>query len=176
MNFFRWLGLTGIVTLLIVVSTAFAASKLDDTDWRVEITPEGATIPHHVDLIHFKEGNFLSVIFQRKGFSSSPYTHKSKSGMWEAKQTNEAAGELSWEGEIKGEALTGTLTWKKPDGSSVKHALVGGPAPPPEEEEAASPDAEKKTTVAGKTTAATKKTTAAAAKKVKSWTSCALNY
>lgn len=122
-----------VVVVLVFASVGLAAS-LDGTDWKVEITPEGATIPHHVDLIYFKGGSFTSAIFQRKGFSSSAYSGKSDA--WNVEQANEAGEALTWKGEIQGEKLTGTLTWKMADGKVVKNNLVGKPAPTPEEAEA----------------------------------------
>lgn len=100
------------------------AGALDGTQWRVEITPEGATIPHHVDRILFNEGKFTSKIFERRGFPSASYSGSASS--WSAEQTG-AEGELNWKGSIEGEALKGTLVWKQADGKVVTHALVGIP-------------------------------------------------
>ncbi|MBI4365183.1 MAG: hypothetical protein HY543_00015 [Deltaproteobacteria bacterium] len=125
----RWGLLMAICSMLGV--TAFAASTLVGTRWRVEITPEGATIPHHIDQIRFQEENFASAIFERKGFQASSYLQgKSPEGniMWDASQKSESEGDLLWHGEIKGDTMTGTLVWKQPDGKFVKHTLAGTPS------------------------------------------------
>lgn len=136
---------TGIIFLLSPM--ALAASPLDGTQWRVEITPKGAEIPHYIDRLGFKEGKFTSVIFERKGFLSSPYTLTDKKGgpiVWEVKQKSEAEGDLSWQGELKGDAMSGTVSWKQADGTVVDHTFTGSPAkeepPTPEVTEPPAPE------------------------------------
>lgn len=134
------------VLFLAVSGIAFAAA-LDDNAWRVEITPEGSAVPHFVDQISFQKDSFNSSIFARKGFPSVAFTQsKDASGMtiWEANQQGKEES-LAWHGQLKGEEMTGTLIWKKPDGSSVTYALLGSPFVEETEEVAASAGAAPKT-------------------------------
>ncbi len=116
-----------------------AASPLNGTKWRVEITPKGAEIPWYVDQVRFEDGNFTSAIFARKGFSTSPYTLTEKGGgplIWEATQTSETEGTLSWRGELEGDSMKGTVIGEQPDGKVVNHTFTGRkvtepPAPKP---------------------------------------------
>lgn len=120
-----------VVMVVVSSATVVAASPLEGTKWRVEITPEGATIPHHIDRCTFQDGKFSSVIFERRGFTSVPFTAAEKAGgtvAVEMQQTSEAAGDLTWQAEVQGDALKGTLVWKQADGKAVTHALVGSPA------------------------------------------------
>src|SRR3989338_821833 len=110
--------LMGIIVFSVLSVSAFAGPSLDGTKWRIENTPEGAPIPHHIDRDIFGGGGFTSVIFERKGFPAASYTATEKGDVisWEVKQQNDTQGELVWQGEITGEALTGTLVWKQKDG------------------------------------------------------------
>ncbi|MBI4374595.1 MAG: hypothetical protein HY542_06935 [Deltaproteobacteria bacterium] len=150
----------GVVVFLLAGVLSWAASPLDKTEWRVEITPEGAAIPHHVDRILFKDGVFTSVIFERRGFPTTPYTASKKGGgsvTWKSKQKHISDGTLVWEAEISGDALNGTMVWEKPDGTVVKHALVGGP---PLEETAEAGAAAPATTPGASTTSTVKRSAA----------------
>lgn len=128
MIFLRWF----LIVIAFMGSLAtFAASPLVGSRWRVEITPEGETIPHHVDQLRFQEQNFTSAIFERRGFPTSPYTQsKTADGsvVWDAMQASDTEGNLFWHGELQGEAMTGTLVWKKTDGTIINHSLAGSPA------------------------------------------------
>lgn len=129
MRLVRWMA--GIMVLSVAVAiVAVAAAPLDSTLWRVEITEDGSTIPQHVDRITFQDGKFTSAIYARKSFVPTAYTHTVKPDgpvVWDVEQKNDTAGELIWHGERKGDAMTGTLTWKQPDGKITKYALVGAP-------------------------------------------------
>lgn len=144
----RWMGwFTGVVVLSIWGGVALAASPLDETEWRLEITPKGAEIPWYIDRVRFHEGEFSSAIFERKGFRKSRYTAKKEGGsiVWEIMQTSEAEGSLAWHGELQEEAMKGTLRWTKADGEVVNHTFAGGkfvaePAPPEVTPEAPAPE------------------------------------
>lgn len=128
MRLVRWVA--GVIMVSMMVAVAMAAAPLDSTLWRVEITPEGSTIPQYVDRITFQDGKFNSAIFARKNIQPTPYTHAEKPDgflSWDVDQKSDTAGELTWRGMRKGDALTGSLIWKQPDGKVIKYAMVGGP-------------------------------------------------
>lgn len=131
-------GLIGLVVFSMLGGIALAASPLDGTQWRVELTPKGATIPFHVDRVRFEEGNFTSAIFAPKGFSMSRYTLTEKTGgaVWTTTQKSPTEGTLSWRGELKGESMNGTLSWEQPDGKIESYTFTGRKVtePPPEPE------------------------------------------
>lgn len=133
-TFSRLFGLVA-VTALFICATSVAAAELDGTEWQVDITPEGATIPHHVDRVRFENGNFVSVIFERRGFQPTTYnsTGAADAATWEVAQGDDTVGRLAWKGQIEGEKLTGTLMWTQPDGTVQQNALLGRPAPPLEQ-------------------------------------------
>ena len=121
----------GMVIFSIVGSVALGAPPLDGTQWRVEITPKDSEIPHDIDRLRFENGKFTSVIFERKGFLTVPYTLTGKVGgpnAWEAGQKSDTNGELSWHGELQGDAMKGTLVWKQPDGTVINHSFIGSQA------------------------------------------------
>ena len=125
----RWMSwLIGVAVFSILGSVALAESPLDGTEWRLEITPKGAEIPFYIDWVRFEDGNFTSVIFERKGFLTSRYTLTEKGDgpiVWEVKQKSETEGDLSWRGEPQEDAMTGTLRWTQADGTVIDHTLTG---------------------------------------------------
>jgi len=137
----RWMyWLMGVVILSVMGGVALAASALDGTKWRVEMTREGGVIPSFIDRVHFDDGKFTSAIFERKGFRSSLYTLTEDPGgpiIWEVKQKSETKGDVSWHGELKGDAMGGTAVWKQPDGTVISYTLTGRPGidEPPEPEQ-----------------------------------------
>ena len=127
----RWIyWLMGVVILSAIGGVALAASALDGTQWRVEMTPTGAVIPFYIDRVHFDDGKFTSVVFERKGFPSSLYTLTENAGgpiVWEVKQKSETEGNLSWHAELQEDAMDGTVVWKQPDGTVINYTLTGRP-------------------------------------------------
>lgn len=145
----RVLKIVWMVAFSMLSAVALAASPLEETEWQVEITQEGMTLPQYVDRLRFKEGKLVSVIFERKGFSASPYT-LTAAGVWKAEQKNDAVGNLTWHGELRGEKMTGTLVLKEPDGKVTNYALNGSPAVAVEEGETPAPEGTSLPTKKGK--------------------------
>jgi len=127
----RWLyWLMAVVIVSVMGGVALATSALDGTKWRVEMTPEGSSIPHFIDQVHFDDGKFTSAIFGRKGFQSSLYTLGKDTGgpiVWEVKLKSDSKGELAWHGELNGEAMDGTAVWSRSDGTVISYKLSGRP-------------------------------------------------
>ncbi|MGH7412122.1 MAG: hypothetical protein ACREJ6_13820 [Candidatus Methylomirabilis sp.] len=132
-------GFMGLVAVSVLASVALAASPLDGTRWRIEMTAPSIKAPAE-DQIHFEKGKFTSPIFEPKGFSASNYTLTEQDGaplIWETMQTSETEGTLSWRGELGGDIMRGVASWQKPDGTVVNYtftgrkAVVEAPAPAP---------------------------------------------
>ncbi len=136
----RWIyWLMGVMIISVIGGVALATSALDGTKWRVEMTREGSVLPSFIDRVHFEDGKFRSVIFERKGFQSSLYSLTENAGgpmVWEVKIKSETKGDVSWHGELKGEAMSGTAVWMQPDGTVLSYTLAGRPGidEPPEPE------------------------------------------
>ncbi len=127
----RWkFWLFGVVIFSVMGGVALAVPALDGTNWRLEITQKGAEVPQYVDRIRFTEGKFNSTIFQRHhGYLAAPYTVTEEAGssvVWGItyKSVTEA-GNLVWQGELKGNAMKGTLRWTQPDGTVVSYTFTG---------------------------------------------------
>ena len=126
----RWkFWLMGVAILSVMGGVAIAASVLDGTKWRMEMTPKGSSIPHFIDRVNFDDGKFRSAIFERKGFHSSLYTLTNSGGpiVWEVKLKSDTKGDVSWYGELNGETMDGTAVWTRSDGTVVSYALSGRP-------------------------------------------------
>ena len=147
----RWkIWLIGVAILSVMGGVAIAASVLDGTKWRMEMTPKGSSIPHFIDRVNYDDGKFSSAIFERKGFHSSLYTLTKNTGgpiVWEVKLKSDTKGDVSWYGELKGETMNGTAVWTRSDGTVISYALSGRPgidepAEPEKKSEAAEPSSE----------------------------------
>ena len=124
---FKRFFMMAVVVSLAWISLSLAASSLAGSRWRVEITPQGETVPHFVDQIRFQREVFGSAVFERRGFPSAAYTQIPGSGNaveWEAKQQSDSEGSLAWTAEFKENTMKGSLVWRKPDGKVVKYSLV----------------------------------------------------
>lgn len=148
MKFVRWFMVAAVFS--IAGTAVFAASPLEETQWQMEITQEGMTLPQYVDRVRFADGKLVSVIFERKGFPSVSYTDTKQgdSLVWDANQKADALGELVWHGELTDGKIAGTLIFKQPDGTVTNYALSGTPAV----EEAAAASAEETATAPAKKT------------------------
>ncbi|MFH0799981.1 MAG: hypothetical protein V2A66_07375 [Pseudomonadota bacterium] len=130
-----------IVVVLGVGNSVFAASPLEKNLWRVELAEEGTQVPQFIDRVTFNDGKINSAIFERKKFLSSSYDSREKGDnltVWAAKQQSDESGKIEWQGELQGDAMTGTLIWKQLDGKTLKYAITGSPVP---KEEAAAESA-----------------------------------
>ena len=130
----RWIyWLMGVIILSTVGGIALAASPLDETEWRLEITQSGEEVPFYTDRIRFQDGEFNSAIFKRKGFLEAQYTVTEEEGspiVWEVTQTSDPEGTLEWHGELQEETMEGTLRWTQTDGTVINHTFTGKPPTP----------------------------------------------
>lgn len=131
-------GFMGLVVFCMLGSVALAASPLDGTRWRIEMTTPAMKAPAEAQ-VRFEKGEFTSALFDAKGFPASNYTLTEQEGaplIWETMQTSETEGTLSWRGELGGDTMRGVASWQKSDGTVVNYRFTGRkvaepPAPKP---------------------------------------------
>jgi hypothetical protein len=63
----------------------------------------------------FKDGTFRSTACDIYGFSAAVYTAKAEGDAIAFESTTQSIkeGEMAWKGTVKGDAVTGTVVWKK---------------------------------------------------------------
>ena len=102
--------------------------------WAITITPDDDT--RHAgerdikDTITFKQPNFTSEAFAKRGFPPAVYgeeMHPGGAGGFSVIQTNkvEAEGTAKWSGFISATELTGDLVIKKKDGTVLNFSFTG---------------------------------------------------
>jgi len=120
----RWIyWLMGVVMISLMGGVVFAASPLDGTEWRINMTTPSAE-----DQIRFEKRKFISPLFEAKGFSNSYYTLTEKEGrplIWETMQTSEDQGTISWRGDVDADTMRGVVSWETPDGKVVNRTFTG---------------------------------------------------
>ncbi|MBI2998838.1 MAG: hypothetical protein HYY46_10400 [Deltaproteobacteria bacterium] len=120
-------GLIGLVVFSMLGGIALAASPLDGTQWRLQMTTPSVKAPSE-NHVRFEKGKFNSPLFQPKGFPPSNYTLTEQKGaplIWETMQTSATEGTLSWRGELEGDTMRGLASWRKPDGTVVNYTFSG---------------------------------------------------
>jgi hypothetical protein len=133
-------GSVGLVAFALLGGVALAASPLDGTRWRIQLTAPSIKAPSEGQ-IHFEKGKFTSPLFEPKGFPASNYTLTEQKGaplVWETMQTSATEGTLSWHGESGGDTMRGVASWQKGDGTVVNYTFTGR-----KEVESAAPKAKK---------------------------------
>jgi hypothetical protein len=123
-------GFVGLVVVSLLGGVALAASPLDATRWRIQMTAPSLKAPSEGQ-IQFEKGKFTTPLFEPKGFSASNYTLTEEKGaplIWETMQTSETEGTLSWRGELTGDTMRGVASWQRRDGTVVNYTFTGRPA------------------------------------------------
>jgi hypothetical protein len=105
------------VTLLVAVvalATESANGMLDGKTFSGTLGEKGKTNGDKDDYI-FKDGTFRSTICDAYGFSAASYTAKAEGDAiaFEATTHSTKEGEMVWKGTVKGDAVDGTVVWKK---------------------------------------------------------------
>jgi hypothetical protein len=123
--------------LLPLLAGAARTALLHDSlsgKWDITITPDDdarrAGERDIKDTITFKQPNFSSEAFAKRGFQPAVYEeemHPGGAGGFTAIQTNkvEAEGTAKWSGFISATELTGDLVVKKKDGTVLNFSFTG---------------------------------------------------
>lgn len=119
--------LIGVVVSVALPCLSLAASPLDGTVWRVEIS--AATMKARtVDEFRFAGGTFLSSFFLPQGFPASRYTlteEKNRPLIWETLQTGKDQASISWHGEVEGNTLRGVALLRQPGAPNITYTFAG---------------------------------------------------
>lgn len=115
-----------------VTSTpAATASPLEGTTWPVMVIPDALAAKKgekpFADTLMFKDGKVAMSACVKAGFAPSTYTASPVGSGWSVstQQVSKDQGRTAWQATLTGETITGTMVWKKPDGSLL-HYAVGG--------------------------------------------------
>ena len=114
------------------------SSALEGTTWSVKATPDAMAAqkgekPFDDSLI-FKDGKVTMSACVKMGFAPSGYTAiPGSSGSWAflTQQVSPSQGTTRWMTTFTGEAVKGTMTWTKQDGSVLRYTVEGKKATTP---------------------------------------------
>jgi hypothetical protein len=127
----------GLLLPLLVGAGRGAIGLLHDSlsgKWAITITPDEdarrAGEREMKDIITFKQPNFTSDAFAKRGFQPAIYEeemHPGGAGQISAIQTNKVAAEgtAKWTGQIMATEITGDLVVKKKDGTVLNFSFTG---------------------------------------------------
>jgi len=127
-NFFVGIG---IMILVIGLAGAIPLEKgkisPEVGSWKVKITPDPVAAAKGEkegdDVLTFKDGRFHSTGCDSYGFGDAPY--KMDGNKWSADTESKTDGKIHWSGDVKGEAISGKMTWTKLDSSTLNYAIQG---------------------------------------------------
>jgi hypothetical protein len=107
------------------------AGFLDGTTGQLKVVPEHAATDKGAkecsDKITFADGKFSSSFFLEKGFKPAAYRGETEpnEAEFEAEQTSESEGVITWLGEIRGQRIMGRLIWRPKDGPVLSYNFEG---------------------------------------------------
>lgn len=120
-----------------------AQSRLNGTEWTIQVTPLGGTQPKYpeADTLRFEKGKVSSKQLDNAGFMATNYTLTVGDDgvpVWETMQTSGDTSVALWRGQIHGETMRGMFSKHSAQGEITDSAFSGkfvGPiassAPPP---------------------------------------------
>lgn len=120
--------------LMMLVRDASAADRLEDTKWKVKVTPDGeasrAGQKEVDDTLVFKAATFASTAWAKHGFKPVSYeddTRGAPGGMqgFTAEATSEKEGKTKWMGTAAADQISGEMTWVKKDGTELHYTFRG---------------------------------------------------
>ena len=124
--------------------TAEWEAKLDGSEWTIQLSPATGTGKPQTDTLKFERGTITSKWCSKEGFAASNYTLSAQDAghaEWQTNQSNPDGHVASWRGEISGNAMSGALNKRTPDGHAMvfyvngtKVASAPPPPPPPKPE------------------------------------------
>ena len=114
----RTWGVVFLGVALLVAGVALAAESatgiLDGKTFSGTLGEKGTTKGDKDDYV-FKDGTFRSTACDAYGFGAAAYTAKAEGDAIAFESTTHSAkeGEMAWKGTVKGDAVAGTVVWKK---------------------------------------------------------------
>ena len=116
---------------------AAVSSPLEGTTWPVIVTPDAMAAqkgekPFDDSLI-FKDGKVTMSACVKMGFAPSAYTTIPAGSSWSftTRQVSPGQGTTRWMATFAGEAVKGTMTWTKQDGTALHYTFDGKKATKP---------------------------------------------
>ncbi|MCI0568977.1 MAG: hypothetical protein L0Z52_12450 [Acidobacteria bacterium] len=107
-----------------------APSPPEAGTWRVNVVPESEAAARGEkefdDTLVLNKGKFSSAACVPYGFGTVLY--KVEAGTWIANMDSPKEGKTHWHAEVNGDAISGKLTWTKPDGTVLNYAFSGARA------------------------------------------------
>jgi len=121
-----WKPATGAPKTMTFSGTRHAAKgMLDATTWKVDLNAAGQKpMP---DTLVFGKGVFDSKACHTYGFGKGPYnaTRKGENTSFAAFTTSASQGMMAWNGEVKGDKVSGTMTWYPTKGAAKTFSFEG---------------------------------------------------
>ncbi len=107
-----------------------ALSKLDGTQWAVEVHPLSGEKPKRPtkDTLRFEGRKIASEAMMKEGYPATNYTltvGDDGSIVWETMQTKEGAGVAFWRGELQAETMRGILSKHPAEGNPLDFSFNG---------------------------------------------------
>jgi hypothetical protein len=107
-----------------------AAAPPESGTWRVTVVPESSAAAsgekEFDDTLVLGKGKFKSTACVLHGFGPAAYTVLA--GTWLANVQSQQEGETHWHAEVSGDAISGKMTWTKPDGTALNYSFSGARA------------------------------------------------
>lgn len=103
------------ITLPAVDLAAEEKTKLEGTEWAVEMKQAGTKAKAETDTIIFSEGKVVSKNLQELGYAPSNFSvriDEDGTVIWETMQSSEQDGTAFWRGDIKDGIMRGVLSKK----------------------------------------------------------------
>jgi len=106
-------------------------SDLEGTSWTVKVTPDALAKKKGEkpfdDALIFANGTVTMTACVKVGFAPSGYTASRTGEAWlfKTEQTSKKEGQTVWFASLSGNAIKGTMTWTKPDGTVLHYAVEG---------------------------------------------------
>lgn len=98
----------------VALAAEVAKGALDGKSYSGMLGEKGKTKGDKDDFV-FKEGTFHSTACDAYGFGAAAYTAREEAGAIAFEATTHSAkeGDMEWKGAVKGDAVEGTVVWKK---------------------------------------------------------------
>lgn len=119
---------TTLLATLAFTAAAFAGA-LDGTTWKIAVTPDDESARKgeaaYEDTLIFAGDHVTTTEGPKHGFYAAAYTGNKRGTIFNATVPSISEGSATWSGEIKGDAVTGRISWRKKDGTRVRYSFSG---------------------------------------------------